>query len=106
MGKRAKRDVLSDGPPSRVDEMRLVAADAMAAALEVMGRKGRGPDGLGEGMLKGVIAMAAALIERDAAVVRLAAARAERRTKPTGGTDAGAVADIEGATAAPEPLRE
>jgi hypothetical protein len=43
MGKRAKRDILSDGPPSRADEMRLVAAEALAAALEAMGRKGRGP---------------------------------------------------------------
>ena len=85
MGERAEKE---EGPnSSRADEMKLVAAEALAVALEVLGRKGRSPDGLGETMLRGAIAMAVALIERDAAVARLAAARAERR-KPMGSGEA------------------
>jgi hypothetical protein len=83
MGKRAKRDV-PDGSPSRADEMRLVAAEAMAASLEVIGRKGSKPCDLCESTAAAAVAIAAALIERDAARTRLEAARAERRTKPTG----------------------
>jgi hypothetical protein len=75
----------SDVQPSRADEMRLVAVEAVAAALEAVGRKGRNLYDLGEGMLKAVAAMAVALIERDAAMARLAAAGAERKTKPGGG---------------------
>ena len=82
MGKRAKGDIPSDGPPSRADEMRLVAAEAMAASLEVCGRKGAKPCDLCESTVAAAVAIAAALIERDAARTRLEAARAERRTKP------------------------
>ena len=85
MGKRAKGDIPSDGPPSRADEMRLVAAEAMAAALEAVGRKGRKIDDLGSDTVKAAVAIAVALIGRDAALVRLYAARAERKTKPAGG---------------------